>query len=373
MGFSGGRGWMQWPNFFEGKLYFDRNAGTYVPIAHLYGFIWLFIAGVPWAALGAVALSWCGSKTRIGALGWMVRILFGIGGFLIASYLFQTFPRIFLPLYDQINYRAPNIGYDLRRLIRDDRSAIQHLGLYLGFLSFEVVRRDWKNVALILIVGFVSGIGWAALQNWKWASHVWPGVLFNWWRCWETSAGITIGLAYGLAFFFCNRPLRSQEDGKPLPTFNIPPNGERVAMVLGLLFGLGVSVRCGIKGWANIYLGNEEYWAMVARWIVNPICFLILAVFVVRALARPFPRDFRGDSFPRYTAVFWGVLVIQNILAQMVTGPWSQWAETAFGIYYLLLFIITGLITYHVSSLRRPVPESEEDAQEDESRVPSAT
>src|SRR5579863_370927 len=51
--FSGNRGWMQWPSFFQGRLMTDAPAGKFVPIHRAYGFLWLFIAGVPWAGLGA--------------------------------------------------------------------------------------------------------------------------------------------------------------------------------------------------------------------------------------------------------------------------------------------------------------------------------
>ena len=40
----------------------DYGAGEFVPISRTYGFIWLFIAGMPWAGLGACMLAWCGSR-----------------------------------------------------------------------------------------------------------------------------------------------------------------------------------------------------------------------------------------------------------------------------------------------------------------------
>jgi hypothetical protein len=35
-------------------------------------------------------------------------------------------------------------------MIRDNRAAMQQMELYLGFLLFEVGRRDWRNVTLIV-------------------------------------------------------------------------------------------------------------------------------------------------------------------------------------------------------------------------------
>ena len=79
------------------------------------------------------------------------------------------------------------------------------MGLYLGFLLFEVLRRDWKNVTLIGTVGVLNGIGWSLLQNWSWASKFWPDAQHNFWRSWETSGGISIGIAYGVAYYLLNR------------------------------------------------------------------------------------------------------------------------------------------------------------------------
>ena len=35
---------------------------------------------------------------------------------------------------------------------------------------------------------------------------------------------------------------------------------ERLGLYLGLLTGLGLSIRNGLKGWFNIYVGDEDYW-----------------------------------------------------------------------------------------------------------------
>ena len=78
IGIAGNRGWMQWPSFFEGHLQTNAAAGKLVPISKAYGFLWLFIAGVPWAGLGACMLAWCGAHQRTTARGWCLRI--GCGG-----------------------------------------------------------------------------------------------------------------------------------------------------------------------------------------------------------------------------------------------------------------------------------------------------
>jgi hypothetical protein len=342
IGFSGARGWMQWSSFFEGKLLTNYGQGEFVPISRTYGFLWLFIAGMPWAGLGACMLAWCGAKRPARITGWTLRIACGVGAAYLAGVLFDHFPEIFLPLYKTLKsqYQDFEANPNLRRLINDNRAAMVHLGLYLGFLAYEAGRRDWKNVTLISTVGVVNGLGWALCQNWKWAPGLWPQAQFNWWRCWESSGGISIGVAYGIAYYLVNRKGTASPERTSV-------NGERFGLYLGLLLGLGLSIRSGLKGWANIYLGNEEYWSGVLWMFMGPLMLIGLAVLLAWPVLRPLPKNFQGNVFPHAYGIVWTVIITQNILAQLVTGPHSQWSEVAFSIYYVLLFLITAVILHH--------------------------
>ena len=350
IGIAGNRGWMQWPSFFEGHLQTNTPEGRFVPIPRIHGFIWLFIAGVPWAGLGACALAWCGSRSPARVRDWALRLAAGLAGAVVARLLFDHLPQVFLPLYDslQSQYADLHANPNLRRLISDNRAALTHLGLYLGFLAYEAGRRDWKNVTLILTVGLLNGTGWALCQNWKWAATAWPGANFNFWRCWESSGGISIGIAYGVAYYLVNRP---QPAGTPAAPAAYP-NLERFAGYAGLVFGLGLSVKNGLKGWANIYLGHEEYYDTLLWRIIGPLMLFSMFGLAAWIRARPLPRDFRGDVFPHAYRLIWLVLIVQNIIAQLITGPLNVWNEAAFSIYYLLLFFISAVIIYHFQTVK---------------------
>jgi hypothetical protein len=354
IGIAGNRGWMQWPSFFEGHLQLNTPQGKFAPIPRIYGFEWLFIAGVAWAGLGACLLAWCAPERALGARGWLIRIGCGLAGGALAAALFRALPGVFLPLFDSLKpeYLDLQANPNLRRLINDNRAAIIHLGCYLGFLAYEAGRRDWKNILLITSVGLVNGIGWAACQNWRWAAHVWPQTNFNWWRCWESCGGLSIGAAYGLAYFLVNR--RTCAD--PAPTAGNPrntgcPRLEQFAAYLGLLLGLGLSIKNGLKGWANIYLGNEEHWNRVFWIIIGPLLLLGLAGLLVRFCFRPLAAGRDGDLFPRDYRLVWVVLIIQNIIAQLVTGPLTVWSEVVFKIYYLLLLVISALVLHYLNQV----------------------
>ena len=354
IGISGNRGWMQWPSFFEGRLQLDAPHHKYVSIQASYGFIWLFIAGVPWAGLGACCLAWCAPRKSLRARDWLLRLACGLGGGLLAVFLFRSFPEAFLPLFKslQSQYADLQSNPNLRRLIGDNRAALTHLGFYLGFLGYEVARRDWKNVILITTVGLTNGIGWALWQNWRWAAHTWQQVNFNWWRCWESCGGLSIGLAYGLAYFLVNRRSDDSQVGAEDGWLSSHPKLEQFAGYLGLVFGLGLSVKNGLKGWANIYLGNEEHWNRVLWTITGPLMLLCVFGLIIRLAMRPVTRGPNGDLFPKDYDLIWIVLITQNVIAQLITGPGRIWNEMAFKIYYLLLMIISCMIVYHIHSIR---------------------
>jgi hypothetical protein len=357
---SGDRGWMQWPSFFDGHLQTNTGEGEFVPIPRAYGFLWLFIAGVPWAGIGACLLAWCASGPTLRVRDWIGRLACAFGGAFLAHLLFKGLPQVFLPLYQDLSsqYADLQANPNLRRLINDNGHAIRHLGFYLGCLGYEMVRRDWKNVTLILTVGVVNGLGWAALQNWSWAKTFWPGASFNFWRCWESSAGISIGIAYGVAYYLVNRPMSEEELARPAPRLgNEHPNLERLGAYLGLLLGLGLSIKSGLKGWANIYLGNEDYWNSVLWKVIGPLLIVGLLLLVARIRLRPLPSGFPGDVFPHAYCLIWVVLITQNVLAQLVTGPPTVWTELVFSLYYLLLFIISGVIVHHVHSVKLRLPK----------------
>lgn len=531
IGISGARGWMQWPSFFQGELLTNAANGKheFVPISRAYGFIWLFIAGVPWAGLGACMLAWCGSKRPLTAWEWSLRIACGCGmAYFMGSVLFERFPEVFLPLYSSMKERYLDYGANpnLRRLYGDNQLAIRHLGFYLGFLLFEVGRRDWKNVTLISTVGFVNGLGWALCRNWSWASKVWPDAKFNFWRCWESSGGVSIGIAYGIAYYLVNRRMSDEEmkeqqapttsagpnlpvwaasglvvlfsavvtacilnqargsgslrmynlfgtifgsvfvgiavlygilnfvsnqklsdearrerrsEGRagldwlavflslltlmalfmigelngwyliaytvvsvvfaiaytavnlPLaagsaPVVNRDPNLERFGLYAGLILGFGLSIKNGLKGWANIYLGNERYWEGLFRTYTGIAMCVGLVAVAAWILLRPRPRNDRGDVFPHAFGLIWVVLIVQNVIAQLITGPggWglalfhvtqrlapnagvvpvetlqSNPIEMDFAMYYGVLFVVSaGIIAYfHFRKSRETIVES---------------
>ena len=241
---AGERGWMQWPSFFDGQLTINYAKREFVPISRAYGFLWFFIAGSAWAGLPACMLAWCASGRPMRAWEWTLRIACGFGGAYLAWRVFAAYPRVFLPLYDslQAKYLDFQANPNLSKLYRDNGSSMRMVGFYLGFLLFEIGRKDWQNVKLILSVGLMTGVGWAACQNWRWAARVWPDATFNFGRCWEVSGGIAIGIGFGMAYYLVNRKASPEQPPTPVGIASESSRNREWLLAAALLLLVGATM-----------------------------------------------------------------------------------------------------------------------------------
>src|SRR5437773_9466774 len=97
-----------------------------------------------------------------------------------------------------------------------------------------------------------------------------------------------------------------------------------------------------MKGATNIYFSGENYWdAVFWNWISFAMLISLiigLAVFLLRRIPGA-----RTDAFPRAYGIIWLVLIAENVLAQVVTGPVlgprASWLEASFSLFYIVLFV----------------------------------
>jgi hypothetical protein len=79
-------------------------------------------------------------------------------------------------------------------------------------------------------------------------------------------------------------------------------------------------------------------------------------VGLVWLLAKRLPTNFGGDRFPHASAIIWLVLIAENVVAQVVTGPVfgprAAWNDFMFNLLYLILFAITGVIVFHFQFIK---------------------
>lgn len=173
------------------------------PIAPGIGFFMLFLCGLHWGGIAGAFLAWCAPRRPFPGWLWIPRIAMGVGGAGLALWWLRAYPQAHLPFYSEGIY--DNTDYASVQRTRNQIEPIgQHLGALAGFLLFEVARRDWRAVGVMVVMalGFavpfcVGGI-WHTFQG--------SGLNLGWWKHWEMSIGLGGGLAFGLAFWIFNRP-----------------------------------------------------------------------------------------------------------------------------------------------------------------------
>ncbi len=351
IGIMGMHGWGAWPSWVVGSFNVILDESVTIPITPAWGFLWFFIAGAPWAGMGAVFLAWSGSKVPLARKDWVLRILFGAVGGLGALGFFFGFPQLFLPLYDTLDYLDPTCT-GCSHAVGECQTAWLFMGIYLGFLAYEVYRKDWVNVKLIMLVGGIAGGLWSALQVIQYMPALYPTDGFNWWRVWESSGGAAIGLAYGVAYYYCNRSLAPGDSNQRVQPYSKHPNAEKVLVYLALILGLGYAIINGTKGFNNIYFGNDDTLSQ-PTFIPVIVAGVALLVYVIHATRKtPLQVKDARDPIPRYMTLFYIVYFTQRGIGLLVTGakagdvwgPWASWPELAFFLYYLILMVFDIVI-----------------------------
>jgi hypothetical protein len=171
----------------------------------------------------------------------------------------------------------------------------------------------------------------------------------GWLLVWEVYSGVVLALGLFCYLLWFSSLEKEKQTNTPIDG---DPSLERLGLALGLLIGLGISLTQGLKGWFNIYKGSENYWDRLQWQYFGWIFLALLLAIGAKLLFRPLPRDFRGNPFRHAYTLMWLVLIVQNSIAQLITGPLTSWTEVAFSIYYALLFAITAVIVIHFHSLK---------------------
>ena len=173
------------------------------PIAPAIGFFMLFLCGLHWGGIAGTFLAWCAPARPMTWWLWCIRIACGLGGAALALWWLRAYPQLHLPFYEEGIYNQPDFK-DVQRTREQIEPIGQHLGAFAGFLLFEIARRDWRAVGLMLLfaigfaVPFCAGAIWQTNYDSAWK--------VSWWKHWEITIGLGGGLTFGLAFWLFNRP-----------------------------------------------------------------------------------------------------------------------------------------------------------------------
>ncbi len=141
-------------------------------------------------------------------MGWLGRIGAGVGGALFAAWFVRAFPQLFLPYYGEGIYDPDLENATCIRAQDSIKTIAPHVGLYLGFLAFELGRRDWRAVKMMLTMGLGFAVPFTIGGYWQTFNG--SELALPWWKFWEMSIGLGGGLAFGLAFYLFNRPVTEE-------------------------------------------------------------------------------------------------------------------------------------------------------------------
>nr|MDO8115091.1 hypothetical protein [Candidatus Sigynarchaeota archaeon] len=324
IGIEGMHGWSQWGNWVQGHFNYAS-----LPIEPAMGYIWWFVAAVPWGGTGAVFLAWTRDGAKMTPRLWMLRVLFGSIGFLVALVLFFALPSWFLPYYGSVPYGDASACHDCVDTYIHNLTAMLFMGVYLGFLAFEIWRKDWQNVKLILIVGIITGIGWMVFQFWMIADQLFGHLSgWNYWRCWESSAGFSIGLGYSVAFMMCNKEMPANPAGQE-KKHTIP---ERyLGLYAAIFIGLTYAITSGVEGIFAIYdsEGNSlAYQAIAATLLLTSLLLALLVAWFNDGMPRRPVLASRDRAV--FTMLYPVVLSTMFIIGFLVTGPITAISELYF-------------------------------------------
>lgn len=213
--FGGMTGYGVYTAWIGGRFYLDYPEGLR-DVAPWTGYAMMFLCGLHWGGIPGAFLAWCAPSKPAGLLTYVLRTLGGVAGVIMASAIVREMPEWFLPFYDEGLYQNPENATCVRAQNSIENIA-PHVGLFLGFLAVEMLRRDKRAVAVMLLMGLGFALPFTIGGWW----HTWhtSGIAMPWWKFWEMSIGLGGGLAIGLAFILFNRPAEQEnpvsETGAP--------------------------------------------------------------------------------------------------------------------------------------------------------------
>lgn len=338
IGIGGMRGWSQFPQWCNGIWHVhDYDWNYYVLVNPAWGYGWLFIAGSAWAGMGAILIAWAGNKVPLKRKDWIIRLSLGIGCGLLAGILFKIFPQWFVPLYDILEYDDFNVCTECFDALEDNFTSLVFFAVFFGFLLFEILRKDWMNVKLILIISMISGVSWIFFM--------FLGTDDVWWRVWEGSAGLGIGLSYGIAFIFCNKPLNKNDPNQRIQSYSNHPNLEKgFGIYLTYFFGMGWVTHQMVQGFSDIYLGfatPKFNITILLPWAVFGLTFL--GYIVWKSHLKPYIPGDHIDNVPEFNFIFLSVYIALRLYGFMVTGPLTNSWELGFFVFYAIQFAIESV------------------------------
>ena len=199
---GGFTGYGVYNSWVRGQFFLDHPNGLR-EVGAWTGYAMLFVCGIHWGGMAGAFLAWCAPRKPLGRNGWFARIAAGIAGAIAAYWIAFSFPQWFLPFYNEGIYQI-DANKTCIRAAGSLLNISPHLGLFLGFLAFEIARRDWRAAGVMLVMALGFAIPFSLGGYWHTLNDL--PLQLSWWKNWEMTIGLGGGLAFGIAFYLFNRP-----------------------------------------------------------------------------------------------------------------------------------------------------------------------
>lgn len=320
---GGFTGYGVYNGWVRGNFYLDHPHGER-EVAAWTGYTMLFLCGLHWGGIPGAFMAWCAPEKPATWTTWIVRLVAGVAGIVVSLWIVRQFPAWFLPFYGEGIYQVEANATCVRA--QDSLHTIApHVGLYLGWLVLEIVRRDKRAIAIMLIMGlgfalpFAIGGYWHTMNATEWR--------MPWWKFWEMTIGFGGGLAFALAFLLFNRPDPDQKYD--------PAKGVRWAWIIIVVAG-GFVLTGAVDGFTRLHEIARPAW--LSRGAIA-YAYLIAAAIALGLYARRISMR-KFDMRPVPLAVVWLVLGVIFAAGFVVSVP-GEWVLTN----YVLLSIYTVSLT----------------------------
>ena len=301
--YGGMTGYGVYIRWIQGSFYLNLPEGSR-PIGAWTGYAMLFICGLHWGGVPGAFMAWCAPRKPLNHTNWAIRVGAGFLGAFLASAVVRLFPDWFLPFYDEGIYEVAEYR-TAQRALGSIRNIAPHVGFFLGFLAYEIGRKDWRAVGMILIMAFGFAIPFTIGGYW----HTFHGseVHIDWWKNWEMTIGFGGGLAFGLAFYLFNRPDPSFGPRKPTVNVRIWGGAFPVWFTSCFIF------MNGYRGFVNIHDLDWPGWIR----IVISVIYVLPATYVFALWIRRIRRDPDGSPLP--VKALGGVLALIVVVGFIVS------------------------------------------------------
>ncbi|HUW59955.1 MAG TPA: hypothetical protein VMZ06_03030 [Candidatus Bathyarchaeia archaeon] len=332
---GGFTGYGVYNSWVRGQFFLDHPNGLR-DVGAWTGYAMLFVCGLHWGGIPGAFLAWCAPRKPVRWQGWAGRIGGGIAGAVAAGVIVRVFPQWFLPFYNEGIYQLPENATCIRAA-GSIRNIAPHVGLFLGFLAFEIGRRDWRAVGIMLVMALGFAIPFSVGGYWHTMND--SALQISWWKNWEMSIGLGGGLAFGLAFYLFNRP----EDVAPRPVTST----ERIA-------GAGIPLAIGL---AQILMGGYEGFRSLHKlpWAELPdlSAFLVIAGMVLVAIISLPLIGRSSTAAPRHAAepipswVPFAVVTLIVVVGYLVSiPPKLQLANNVLLLLYTAYIAVSAMLIF---------------------------